>query len=101
MLTASIGPALVEIAGHAGFDFVVFDNEHCPIAREPVIAMVRAAEPAGVPPDGATSLGRPQISVMWLWRNAMLCHVGTRVRPSTVVMGRPARSGFSSEEYAS
>ena len=60
MLTASIGPALVEIAGHAGFDFVVFNDVHCPIAREPVIAMVRATEPAGVPPDARRRWAGPK-----------------------------------------
>ena len=50
MLTASIDPALVEIVGHAGFDFVVFDNEHCPVTPELAIDMVRAAESAGVLP---------------------------------------------------
>ena len=50
MLAASIDPALVEIVEHAGFDFVVFDNEHCPITPELAIDMVRAAESAGVLP---------------------------------------------------
>ncbi len=50
MLTASVDAALVEIVGHAGFDFVVFDNEHCPITPELAIDMVRAAESAGVLP---------------------------------------------------
>ena len=41
-------PAVVEIAGAAGFDFVVVDTEHGPLAIESAEAMVRAAAAAGI-----------------------------------------------------
>ena len=43
-------PALVEMAGHAGFDFVVIDNEHGPAGIETTEHMIRAAGCAGIPP---------------------------------------------------
>lgn len=41
-------PALVEIAGLAGFDFVVVDTEHGPASAESVEHLVRAADAVGV-----------------------------------------------------
>lgn len=41
------GAALVEMAGWAGFDFVVLDTEHGPLGFESVHALVAAAEAAG------------------------------------------------------
>jgi len=43
-------PALVEMSGHAGFDFVVIDNEHGPAAIETTEHMIRAARVAGITP---------------------------------------------------
>src|SRR3712207_6733798 len=43
-------PALVEIAGHAGFDFVVIDNEHGPATLETTEHLIRAAHSAGIVP---------------------------------------------------
>jgi 4-hydroxy-2-oxoheptanedioate aldolase len=43
-------PALVEMAGHAGFDFVIIDNEHGPASLETTEHMMRAAKAAGVIP---------------------------------------------------
>jgi 4-hydroxy-2-oxoheptanedioate aldolase len=43
-------PALVEMAGYAGFDFVVIDNEHGPAAIETTEHLVRAARCAGILP---------------------------------------------------
>jgi 4-hydroxy-2-oxoheptanedioate aldolase len=43
-------PALVEMCGHAGFDFVVIDNEHGPASLETTEHMLRAAKSAGVIP---------------------------------------------------
>lgn len=37
-------PALVELCGYAGFDFVFIDGEHGPIGIESLVQMVRAAE---------------------------------------------------------
>jgi len=43
-------PAVVEIAAHAGFDFVIIDSEHGPISMETAQNMVRAAEACGISP---------------------------------------------------
>lgn len=43
-------PAVVEMAGYAGFDFVIIDLEHGPFGIETAEAMVRAAEVAGTVP---------------------------------------------------
>ena len=43
-------PWLVEMCGHAGFDFVVIDNEHGPSGTETIEHMIRAARGAGVLP---------------------------------------------------
>ncbi|BDG60197.1 HpcH/HpaI aldolase family protein [Caldinitratiruptor microaerophilus] len=43
-------PALVEMAGFAGFDFVILDNEHGPAGIETTENLIRAARAAGVVP---------------------------------------------------
>ena len=43
-------PAAVEIAGLAGFDFVIIDAEHGPISIETAQNLVRAAECVGITP---------------------------------------------------
>jgi 4-hydroxy-2-oxoheptanedioate aldolase len=43
-------PALAEMAGHAGFDFVILDNEHGPAGLETTENMIRAAACGGVAP---------------------------------------------------
>lgn len=43
-------PALVEMAGFAGFDFVIIDNEHGPAGIESTEHMIRAAKAADVVP---------------------------------------------------
>lgn len=43
-------PAIVEIAGYAGFDFVILDMEHTPHGLEVKENQVRAAEAAGITP---------------------------------------------------
>lgn len=43
-------PAAVEIAGLAGFDFVIIDAEHGPISIESAQNLVRAAECVGITP---------------------------------------------------
>lgn len=43
-------PAVVEIAGYAGFDFVIIDQEHGPISTEAAQNMIRAAEAVGIAP---------------------------------------------------
>lgn len=41
-------PAHTEIAGRAGFDFVIVDLEHAPLGIADVVAHVRAADAAGI-----------------------------------------------------
>jgi 4-hydroxy-2-oxoheptanedioate aldolase len=41
-------PALVDILGAAGFDFVIIDTEHGPIGRDTMAVLVRAAQGAGL-----------------------------------------------------
>jgi 4-hydroxy-2-oxoheptanedioate aldolase len=43
-------PALVEMCGHAGLDFVIVDNEHGPAGIESTENMLRAARGAGIIP---------------------------------------------------
>lgn len=43
-------PAVVEILGLAGFDYVCIDGEHGPLDRQTLEDMVRAAESVGVTP---------------------------------------------------
>lgn len=43
-------PQVVEIAGYAGFDFVILDTEHGPLNADDVEGLVRAAEGAGIAP---------------------------------------------------
>jgi 4-hydroxy-2-oxoheptanedioate aldolase len=43
-------PALVEMCGHAGLDFVVIDNEHGPAGIETTEQLIRAARVANVAP---------------------------------------------------
>jgi len=45
-----LDPAVVEICGHAGFDFVIIDLEHGPGTIETVQNHVRAAEAVGITP---------------------------------------------------
>ena len=43
-------PAVVEIIGFAGFDFVIIDEEHGPISIENAQNMIRAAEYINITP---------------------------------------------------
>jgi 4-hydroxy-2-oxoheptanedioate aldolase len=43
-------PQIVELSAVAGFDFVLIDNEHGPLAAETAYAMVLAAEASGITP---------------------------------------------------
>ena len=43
-------PAVVEIMGFAGFDFVIIDAEHGPISMQSAQNMIRAAETANITP---------------------------------------------------
>ncbi|GAA3924598.1 aldolase/citrate lyase family protein [Actinomadura viridis] len=54
------GAALVELAGHVGFDLVVLDTEHGPAGGELLENHVRAADSAGVPVVVRVSSNRPE-----------------------------------------
>jgi len=41
-------PTIVELIGHLGFDFVLLDAEHSPIAPESCEHMVRAVDSVGL-----------------------------------------------------
>lgn len=56
-------PALVEIAGYAGFDFVMIDCEHGPLEPAEVESMVRAAELAGIAPLVRVPSGEPHVAL--------------------------------------
>jgi len=43
-------PAVVEVLGLVGFDFVIIDNEHSPVDVESTANLIRAADGAGVVP---------------------------------------------------
>ncbi len=43
-------PAVIEVLGHAGFDFVILDMEHGPNSAETLQNLIRAAEIAGIAP---------------------------------------------------
>ena len=43
-------PALVEVCGNAGFDFVIIDAEHGPFSMETAESLVRAADYIGISP---------------------------------------------------
>ena len=47
---SSTDPACTDIAGSAGFDFAVFDNEHAPLDVSAIAHHVRAAEARGIIP---------------------------------------------------
>ncbi len=46
----SASPALVEILGHVGFDYVLIDLEHSPVSIDHLEHLIRAAETAGIAP---------------------------------------------------
>jgi 2-keto-3-deoxy-L-rhamnonate aldolase RhmA len=50
MFVGPPAPALVEMCGHAGCDFVIIDNEHGPSGIETTEHLLRAARAAGVIP---------------------------------------------------
>lgn len=56
-------PAVIEILGNAGFDFVIIDKEHGPISTETAENLIRAAELVGITPIIRVSNNNPhQIS---------------------------------------
>lgn len=54
-------PAVVEIAGLAGFDFVIIDNEHGEIPLESTVDLIRAAKLTGIPAIVRVYEGNPEL----------------------------------------
>ncbi|KMO87141.1 aldolase [Megasphaera cerevisiae DSM 20462] len=54
-------PAVVEIAGLAGFDFVIIDNEHGEIPLEATVDLIRAAKLAQIPAIVRVYEGNPEL----------------------------------------
>ena len=54
-------PAVIEIAGLAGFDFVIIDNEHGEIPLEDSVDLIRAAKAAGISPVVRVFEGNPEL----------------------------------------
>ena len=46
----SSDPAVVENIGHAGFDFIIIDNEHTAMNQESMVNVIRAADLVGMVP---------------------------------------------------
>jgi 4-hydroxy-2-oxoheptanedioate aldolase len=42
-------PSVVEVLALAGFDFIIIDNEHTAMSKESMVALIRAADGAGIP----------------------------------------------------
>lgn len=54
-------PAVLEIAGLAGFDFAIIDTEHGEISSERAVDMVRAAQLAGISPVVRVYSNQPEL----------------------------------------
>lgn len=54
-------PAVVEVAGMAGFDFCIIDNEHGEIPVERTLDMIRACKLAGIPSIVRVYEGNPEL----------------------------------------
>lgn len=54
-------PAVVEIAGISGFDFVIIDNEHGEIPIESTVDLIRAAKLANIPAIVRVYEGNPEL----------------------------------------
>ena len=81
-------PFIVEILGHAGFDFVYFDCEHGPMNEGEVEAMIRAAELANITPLVRVSANQPDYILRALDSGAMgiiIPHCGTKQEAQAAV----------------
>ena len=68
-------PALVELAGYAGFDFVVIDAEHGPLNVETAENMIRAAYTVGVAPVALVPQNDPKVILRYLDARAVSIQV--------------------------
>lgn len=54
-------PEIVEIAGHAGLDFIIIDSEHGPVGLEAATNSIRAAEAIGITPLARVPTNEPYL----------------------------------------
>lgn len=81
-------PALVEIAGQAGLDFVVIDCEHGPMNEQTAEDMIRAAEVVDITPLVRVPANRPEVILRFMDRGAagvVVPHVNTRTDAEAAV----------------
>jgi 4-hydroxy-2-oxoheptanedioate aldolase len=106
-------PAVVEMLGYTGFDWVLIDNEHGSITVDTAEDMIRAAELTGIAPIVRPVANRPDVIAPFLDRGAwgvQVPHVNTRAEAEAAVAackyfpegsrgifsgGRPAEYGMS------
>jgi 4-hydroxy-2-oxoheptanedioate aldolase len=113
-------PAVVEMLGHLGFDWILLDNEHGSITVDTAEACIAAAELTGMAPLVRPVGNRPEIIAPFLDRGAwgvQVPHVNTAAEARAAVDavkyapeghrgifsgGRPAGYGFagSTADYA-
>ncbi|MSP79196.1 MAG: hypothetical protein EXR67_06585 [Dehalococcoidia bacterium] len=102
-------PALVEIMGYTGFDFVIVDGEHAISDLETCEHMFRAAETSGITPLVRIALNHPQNILRYLDAGAMgvqIPMVNTRADAESVVAsvlypprGRRGLAGVRANRY--
>lgn len=81
-------PALVEVLGHAGFDFVLMDAEHASTNEEVCENMVRAAESVGIAPLIRVPLLTPALISRFLDTGLLglqVAHVCSRTDAETIL----------------
>jgi len=103
-------PAIVEMAGLLGFDFVIIDAEHGPMDLETCEHMIRAADSVGITPIVRVAVNLRQNILRYLDAGAlgvMLPMVNTREEAHAVVesvkyppMGRRGLAGVRANSYA-
>lgn len=85
VIIQSESPALVEIAGLAGFDFAFIDAEHGPMSERDCENLVRAAEVTGIVPIIRVSQPQPGYVLRFLDIGAMgIIFPGLRTREEAV-----------------
>ncbi|MBI4337610.1 MAG: siderophore biosynthesis protein SbnG [Chloroflexi bacterium] len=103
LLFSQPDPALAELAGEGGMDFIRLDCEHGPISLESVEHIARASEAAGVDPFAKIAENRPETVLQFLDRGLaglVFPHVNTAEEAREAVLntkfppeGRRGHSG--------
>ena len=75
-------PAVVEMLGFLGYDWVLIDNEHGSITVDVAEDMIRAAEYAGTAPIVRPVGNRPEIIAPFLDRGPGACRFPTSTPPT-------------------